>query len=399
VAHHAERGGLAAISAGAYMEAAEDGLWVFAFDEAATMVERGLAQLEALSDERRIPLEMGLLRLYSFRSMRDRRPADVEARVRRVTEEARNQGLAQVVAKGHACLMELQYQRGAYDEAGQSSLLSAKAGRESEPTTATRSLAETAVCLLLLDQAPDDARRLASEAFSLADERGVEMDVVALARALLLHHEGELAAASVAFQEVIRLGRRAKDRWWERPAMTRMVMVELDRDDPERALARARETEELAERMDDGVEAAFARGLAAVAREKVRVGGEPTHEGAGSLKAVDDALHELRELDSLWKIGHVQAYAAEVELERGFAEAAGTRAEEVLEAARALQRPSLLALARALLAHSAALKGDRDGAGRHLDSPEITRPEHRLSHRARGGIERARAATRGVTAG
>ncbi len=397
VAHHAELGGLSEVAAGAYVEAAEECLWVFAFDEAATMVERGLSEVATLPDEARIPLEIRLLQLHTFRSMEAGRPEGLEARIRQVTEEARRQGLRQAVARGHACLMELEYQRGAYDEAGRNSLLSAEAGRDGEPATAARTLAETATCLLLLDQAPEEARRLGSEALRLAAEHGEEIDVVALAGALLHHYEGELEKASADFRQVIRLGRRHKDRWWELPAMTRMIMVELDRGEPDHARERARETEKLAEQMDDAVEAAFARGLGAIAGERVRIGENLTQDGPGGMDALTAALHDLRELDSLWRIGHVQAYAAEVELQQGHVDAARPRVAEALEVARTLQRPSLLALARALWARCDAMEGDLESAARHLNTPEITQPEHRLARRARVGIEQAWAAAEGKT--
>ncbi|MFW6010327.1 MAG: ATP-binding protein [Gemmatimonadota bacterium] len=399
VAHHAELGGLPELSARAYSEAAERSLWLFALDEAAELVERGLACLETVAEEDRIPLEMALLRIYSFRSMRDRRPEAVEERVHQVTKEAREWGLADVVAVGHATLTELEYQRGAFDEAARSSVRSAEAARSSvrsaeggtgpPPLAAVRALAKTGSCLLLLDQAPEDARRLTSDAVALAGESGVEMDVVALARALLHHHDGELDDASRAFREVIQLGRRAKDRWWESPALTRMIMVELDRGHPERAAVRAREAEKLAKRLDDETEATFARGLGAVAAARSpRGGGSGTDEGA--LDAVDEAVRELRTLDSLWSIGHVQSYAAELELERGNPDAARKRAQEVLEAAGALGRPSLRALGLSLAAESAALNDETDRAARHLDAPELGRPEDQLSHRARRALRQAR---------
>jgi DNA-binding SARP family transcriptional activator/tetratricopeptide (TPR) repeat protein len=390
VAHHAELGGLPELSARAYTEAAEHSLWLFALDEAVELLGRGLARLKGISDEDRIPLEMGVLRLYSFRSIRDRRPVDAEARVRRVIEEAREWGLTEVVAIGHATLTELEYQRGAFEEAARSSVRSAEAGREAGPVASARALAETGSCLLLLDQAPEDARRLTTEAVTLSERHGVEMDVIALARALLHHHDGELDDASRAFEEVIRLGRRARDRWWESPALTRMIMVELDRGDPERALSRAREAEVLAGRLGDETEAAFARGLGAVAAVRTREAAEASNRDEGGLDAVDEALRELRLLDSLWSIGHVQAYAAELELERGNVDAARKRAEEVRRAARTVKRPSLLTLGTCLVTRSTALGGAPARAARHLDSPELTRPHHELSHRARQTLRRAR---------
>ncbi|TVP45229.1 MAG: hypothetical protein EA350_09795 [Gemmatimonadales bacterium] len=385
VAHHAERGGLSAVAAAACAEAADDHLWVFAYDEAATMVERGRAQLEGLPDETRIPLEVDLLRLYSFAGLADHRPDDVEDELRRVTDEAVSLGLGQSVAKGHASLMEIQYQRGAFDEAGRSSLRSAEAGRTGDPGSAARALAETAACLLLLDQALDDARRLVDESTQLARSHGLEIDVVALAGALLSHQDGELAAAHAAFREVIRRGRRQRDRWWELPALARMTMVELDQGAYAAALARARETGELAVRMGDPVQGAFARGLAALAAGR---GGE----AEGGMERVDAALEELRDLDSLWKIAHLQGYAAEDDIARGCPASARERADETLRAARTLERPSLHVLSRALLAHCAALEGDPRAARKHLDAPEVTHPHHRPSHRALEALERARAA-------
>ncbi len=396
VAHHAELGGLPERSIQACIEAAEESFWVFALDEAAELVERGLRQLDGLPNDARIRGETGLLRIHSFRGMRERRPSDMEARVERLIQEARSAGLLDVISLGHALLMELQYQRGAFQEAEESSVRSAEAGRHAGEERAIRSLSETAACLLLLDQAPEEARRLAAEAFALAEAHGVDSEVVALARALLHHHDGELEPASHAFREVIHLGRRARDRWWECPALTRTVMVELDRGAHEAALLRAREAEELAERMDDQEEAAFARGLGAVATVLSGLEGAGTDAAhAPELTGIDRALAELRTLDNLWKVAHVQAWTAEVELTLGRPEAARSRARETLEAARALQRPSLLALARGLLALCEAA-GGRPGEGlRHLESPEITHPPHRVSHRARRVVRRARDALSG----
>lgn len=398
VAHHAASGGLPELAARAYAEAAEQCLWLFAFDEAAELVDRGLAQVEGLPDETRIPLEMGLLRIFGFRSMKDRRPDDVEARVRRVTREARDAGLRGVVAVGHAALMEMEYQRGALKEAARSSVSAARAGKGGEPVAAIRALTETAACLLLVDQAPEDARRLASEAFLLAETHDVEMDVLALARAFLHHHDGELEEASRAFREVVRLGRRDRDRWWECPALTRMTMVELDRGDLTAALERAREAEKLADRLGDDTEAVFARGLGAVASAHMAVEagaespeGEASHDGTGeALQEVDAALRELRTLDSLWAIGQLQAYAAEEELGRGRPDAARTRAEEAAGAARVLEQPSLLAVARGLLVRSALVEGDVAEARRLLDAQEGNRPLRQLSDRARRSLRRAR---------
>jgi DNA-binding SARP family transcriptional activator/tetratricopeptide (TPR) repeat protein len=388
VAHQAELGGLHELAARRYAQAAHASLWVFAFDEAAQLVQRGLAQAGRLPDAAGATAEMELLRVYALRSMDERRPDGLEDRVRRLTDRAAELGLLETVAVGHAILMELEYQRGAFSRAEESSLRSAEAGRDASPPVAIRALAETAACCLILDRAPEDARRLADEAFRLAEEHEVKMDVIPLAKALLAHHDGELDQATRAFEAVIRLGRQARDRWWECPAMTRLVMVELDRPDPERALARAREAVELAVRMDDEAEAAFAQGLEAVAALEVAASAGAAE---GELDAVDAALEALHRVDSLWMTAHVQAYAAEAELRRDRPDRARIRARSVLEAGRTLQRPALQAMGRGLLAHASALGGQTSEARRHLGAPEVTDPSHRLSHRARTVVDRARA--------
>lgn len=210
--------------------------------------------------------------------------------------------------------------------------------------------------------------------------------MAALARALMHHHDGEHDEALRSFEEVVLLGERDQDRWWASPALTRMAMVELDRGDGRAAVERAAEAERLAKRLGDESETAFAKALAAIAREDGAMPGEASSSGVG--RGVDEALKQLRVLDSLWHVAHVQLYAAEADLRRGRPEAARERAEEAARAARDLSQPSLAAQARALMAEAALARGAVDEAARNLDAPEIARPPHRLTHRARRTLRR-----------
>ncbi|MFW6067870.1 MAG: ATP-binding protein [Myxococcota bacterium] len=388
IAHHATHGGLPALAARASLEAAEESVWLFAFDEAAQLTERGLSQVEALADATRLPLQMDLLHVYARLSMRHRRPQDLEARVRRALEEARAAGLPDVVAKGHFALAALQYQRGSYEETRRNSVRSAAAARRSSPPKAVQVLSDAASCLLLLDRDLDRARDLLGEADALAEANAIEAVELSLARALLHHHDGNLDRAVEAFVEVVDLGRRVHDRWWECPARTRRILVDLERQDAAGAVAHAREVERLADRMGDPSEAAFARGLGAVAEAQAL----PHRAGTPCLSSVDDALGELRTLDDLWMLGELQSHAAELELQRGDVQQARRRATEVWDAARTLGRPSLLAVGRSLLARSAIGAGAPAEAAGHLSASEVTDPPHRLSFRAREAIRHARVA-------
>jgi hypothetical protein len=210
---------------------------------------------------------------------------------------------------------------------------------------------------------------------------------IPLARALVHHHDGKLTHAAEAFEEVVRLGRRVRDRWWESPARTRRVMIDLDRGDADAALTRAREAEFLAGQLGDDAEAAFARGLAAVAAGMAEDGAWDAAEGG----PIEDALAELRALDSLWKVAQVQAYAADLDLDKGRADDAGERAAEILHAGEALNRPGLVVLARAIRSRCALLAGDITAAGAEIELAKAAAPAPSLAHRTREAIEHARA--------
>jgi DNA-binding SARP family transcriptional activator/tetratricopeptide (TPR) repeat protein len=364
IAHHAELGGVPEMAGRAYVEAAEASVWVFAFAEAAELVERGLRQAERLPDEVRIPLQNDLFHVYTRVSMAGVRPGDLEDRVQRLTLEAHAAGLPEAEADGYFHLAALQYERGDYEGTHRSSVRSAEAVRETVPDARTAHvLADAACCFLLIERDLERARELADEAELLAHAEGSDIVQIPLARALLHHHDGELDKAADAFDEVVRLGRRVRDRWWESPAHARRVMVDLDRGDAEAALARAREAEVLASRLGDDAEAAFARGLAAVAAAMADGGGS----GPTAACSIDDALAELRALDSLWKVAQVQAYAADFDLERGRPDDAGERAAEILRAGEALNRPGLVALARAIHSRCAILIADVGAAAAELE--------------------------------
>jgi hypothetical protein len=267
IAHHAELGGVPEMAARAYVDAAEASVWVFAFAEAAELVERGLRQAQRLSDETRIPLQKDLLHVYSRISMARVRPADLEDRVRRLIREARAIGLADVEADGHFDLAALQYERGDYEGTHRSSIRSADAVREAAPDArAAHVLADAACCFLLIERDLERARELADEAEILAHARRSRRSCRSRWRepSSITTTESWTHAAE-AFDEVVRLGRRVRDRWWESPARARRVMIDLDRGDADAALTRAREAEFLAGQLGDDAEAAFARGLAAVA--------------------------------------------------------------------------------------------------------------------------------------
>jgi DNA-binding SARP family transcriptional activator/tetratricopeptide (TPR) repeat protein len=388
IAHHALLGGEPALAARASTEAAEESVWLFAFDEAAQLAERGLAAVQALADEARLPLEMDLLHVYARLSMRHLRPPDLEDRVRRVIEGARAAGMTEVVAKGHFDLAALQYQRGAYDEIRHNSARCAAAARVSAPREAVQTLCEAASCLLLLDRDLDRARAFMDEANALADANAVQTVELWFGNALLHHHDGALLQAIEAYGHAIDLGRRVRDRWWECPARTRRILVDLQQGDVQGAQRRAAEAEQLAALMGDPSEAAFARGLGAVAAAAASEGGAQ----GSALAAVDDALAELRTLDDLWMVGELQGHAAELDLRGGRVEGARWRATEVWEVARTLARPSLLALARGLLARGATEASAPEDAAKHLGASEVTHPPHQLSFRAREALRRARSA-------
>jgi ATP/maltotriose-dependent transcriptional regulator MalT len=134
--------------------------------------------------------------------------------------------------------------------------------------------------------------------------------------------------------------------------------------------------------MSEGSEGAVADALDSLAR---------VASGAvGAEEALEKSLARLHDIDAKGMLAYVLASAAEIDRDAGHVARAEERATQALAAAEVVQRRSLVALSRALLAELAAGRGDLETARAHLAvvTADLDRPLA-LSARARASVQRA----------
>jgi DNA-binding SARP family transcriptional activator len=373
VAHHAALGGDDALATRACVRAGQRCQRLFAYAEAAELADRGRSHLRALPREERLPLEAALLDLYVHSGTSDVRAADAEAALQQVIEEARAAGLEDTAHGALSTLGYLHWWRGEPGLAQQAMLRQEEMAHRADPEVAARALALSARCLVHLDRDLPRAARLVQEASSLARATGAELIDVPWAQALLHAHVGEPEAAIPLFERVLALARAADHRYAEWDSQMRIAMIELERGRPAAALERCARVADLVARMGEGSEPTFTAALVSVARL--------LQDAPGAVGDVEQALRDLRAIDSKWMTAYVLTLLAAADLAGGRLDAARERAGEALASAEAVGRPGEAAVARAVLAGVALAGGDRAGADRLRTEARLDDP--RLSSRAR----------------
>ncbi|HET6679970.1 MAG TPA: AAA family ATPase [Gemmatimonadaceae bacterium] len=382
VAHHAAIGGDRALVARACLAAARRALMMSAPDEAAALTTRGEQHLDGLPPDVRLPLQLELLSLSVYPGMKEHRVPDVERRLARAIAEARHAGLRAQVHRGFQLVADVHYLDGDFGGALDRSLRAQEAGRTADPATVVRAIGDTARCLGILDRDMPRAGRLAREAESLAEGVAYEGHELPQALGYVHHHAGALDDAVECFELAAHRAHAEHARWFECACLARLVMIELERDRPTRALARSKECVVAARRLDEGSDLPFAEALRAVARLRL----DPSR----SRKPLDRALARLRRADSRWMIAYVQNLAGRSELDADQIEAGLQRVKEALESAEVAHRRNEVAVARSHLARLALSANDGRGALAQLEAlrKEVADADA-LSARARAAVDRA----------
>ena len=136
-------------------------------------------------------------------------------------------------------------------------------------------------------------------------------------------------------------------------SLEHLVILELQRECYGAAESYSDELIAIAKKFREGSEAPFAHLLGALARY---AGGDDR-----ILPSLEQALELLRLADAKHRLAYALTRTAEIDLRRGRASVAHTRADEALKLAQLLQRPSELVLARATLTRAAAVMRDETG--------------------------------------
>lgn len=357
IVRHASLADDAAGAARASLAAGEHCLRVFANAEAIAVAEHGLAHVEDLAPSaERVRLEIGLLRLRvtAAAGPEGRQLPLLAERIERAIAAAEALALHAQAAAGWEVLAFMQQRSSEPDRTLASTLAAERATRRADATTHCLQLANSGRCLLDIEGDPVRGRALLEEAATLAGELDLRVMEIEWGRGLLARHEGDLDAAQAALARAVALARGAENHWREYECMVWLATVQYERGQYTDVLRHVEEVLAAAARMGD-MPAPFAQGLAALARLRLdeaameQAGSDAADLAAPTERALAASLDTLRSLDDKAHLAYVLNEAAAWALDRGRPAAAAAAADEALAAARAVRRPTEVAVALARL--------------------------------------------------
>ncbi|HWP06714.1 MAG TPA: AAA family ATPase [Polyangiaceae bacterium] len=381
--HHAALAGDHELAARACIAAGLRCIRLFAYGDARDLARRGLEHAEHLPPAARVELKVELLALALQRSLKNDESVALEAELANVILEASRHDLDTVVVRAFNLRAQLRY--GVEDQvgAGDNSLLALESGSTRGPDGAVKVLG-AARCLAHLERDFDKVEALVVEATRLLGAGSKELDYV-WTRALVLRFHGDHAAAARDLERVLAEHRRRGLHWQECWALRDLVLNELERGDPARALAYLPVLGEVSEKMGEGSERPLVLALTAIARLSL---GQ-----SAAWPELEAALVALRRADGKGTLAMCENFAAELALAAKLPRDAQKHAESALGAASAVRYESQMTLARALLSQSHSAAGNRDDARNALGTLEPRTSSRRTwSARAELALERARAA-------
>lgn len=348
LAHHAALAGEADIAARACLSAGRRYVRLFAGAEADAIARRGMHYAQQLSQPDQVKLQLELAEVrYTARRPRD--TDDASREVEALAQQALDHGCLEHARLGFHILAYLRWEGGDWSDAQRHMMRAEQVSRSGDPRERVVALAEAARCLTMLERDLGHAEALLLEASALATRLGIEPTAIPDALGMLRLHAGQLDEAAQQFAHARDVCRREQDRLGEYRALEHLIVLEMQRQRFDAARLLIAELVGLGERLREGSELPFARALAVVC-EYAR-----TEDARAPL---DAALTELRLVDAKQRLSFVLMTAAVADLARADAVRARARAEEALQLAEQLNRPSDVVWARTLLARAAAMLGD-----------------------------------------
>lgn len=380
VAHHAALGGDHELAALTAIAAAERCLKLFAYAEAAKVAQRGIEHCQRLDTQTRIQLHLKLLRVWAFSGVTGNLATQLEADVQQLIHEAENLGLTDDTAIGLEAIAAMYFNQSDFANMHPHLLRSIEVSRVASPAAAARLLALSASCLAAIGRDMVKAEALLLEAQSLAARVGLELCDIDSGWGDVHLHNGRYAEARTLFQRAWRLAQVEQDHWRSCTYLTSLAMVELEISDPAAALPYCSEMMIVAAKIQgEGSEGAVAAALAALAHYRLQ---QP-----GARDALEQAIATLTQVDAKRILSYVLIGVAETDLERSHPQLAVVRAETALQAAQAINHPSEIALAWALLVQALLVLGDRNQAIKKFESLRNKVDRHTLSARAQAACD------------
>lgn len=323
-------------------------LRVFANDQAAEAAEQGLAYAgQWMHGAERVELEIALLRLRvaAAAAPGGRRLPALAGPIERTVRAAEALGLHAQAAAGWEALAFWRQQAGDAAGAQEATLAAERMTRRADAATRCQQLANTGRCLLDIEADPARGRTLIDAAATLAADLGLQVMEIDWGRGLVARGDGDLDLACRALGRAVELARLTENHWREYECMLWLATTEFEGGRYADVLRHVDEVVDAAIRMGE-TQAPLAQALGALAR--LRLG---DRQAEASLA---DPLAALREIDDKAHLAYVLNEVAEWLLDDGRADPAAAHAAEALAAARAVRRPTEVAVAEAWLARAAA---------------------------------------------
>jgi DNA-binding SARP family transcriptional activator len=337
-------------AARACLAAGEHCLRVFANAEAARAADRGLACVgELLPGAERVRLEIGLLglRVAAAAVPGGRRLPALAPRIEAAIQAAQSLALHAEAGEGWQMLAFWQQQASDTGRTQEATLAAERLTRRADAATHCRQLANSGRCLLDIEADPARGRELLAQAETLAAELDLQVMEIEWGRGLIDRAQGRLDAACDALARAVALARLTANHWREFECLVWLATVEFEHGRYAEVQRHVGEIVEAAARMGDA-QAPFAQALGALSR--LRQG----QDGERAELALTESLQHLRELDDKAHLAYALNEAAALALAVGRREAAAACAAEALTAARAVRRPTEVAVAIAALARTVA---------------------------------------------
>ena len=378
------------LTARACLAAGEHCLRVFANRQAIAVAEQGIAQLPAIAaGAERIQLTIGLLKL---RVVADASPGTrqgrqvLAAQLEHAVAAAEALGLHADAAAGLHILSWLREQSNDIERTLATTLEAERATRSLDQATRCQQLANTGRCLLEVDSDVPRARDLLDEAARLAATLNLRFIEIDWGLALLARVDGEMDVARDRLGAAVSLARLQEDRWREYECLVWLAQLAFEDRQFDAVCGFCELVVQASRRMWD-TGAPFAEVLDALAR---------LHRGEPVAAALTAGLAALRDADDKAHLAYALNAAGDLELVAGTLDAARAMSEEALDLARAVNRPTEMAVATAMLARVAARTGDVSRVRALLASLDEAGASGRLNARALGASMQAEAEGTGI---
>jgi DNA-binding SARP family transcriptional activator len=380
VAHHADLGSDHELAASASLMAAERCLRIFAYAEAAELTQRGMQHCQYLETAPRVWVQTRLLKASVKAGVPKDRVVTLQKQLQHLIQEAATLQLKDAEAIALEALIVLNYDHGNLSAVQQHALQAAEQGRTASPTTTLYMLAHTGACLAEIGRDIPRAEALLLEAQSIADRLGLDAIDIPFGLGCVRRYQGEVEEARSLLRQGWQMAQLAQDHWRECTCLTNLVMLELETGQLALALDYGSELIHVSAQMGEGSEAPHAAALDAVTRYLL--------QEKNAAESLERSRQVLKRIDSPRMLAYIQTLAAAWDLQQGNLKQAIARAEEALESAQALENPSELTLAWAMVIQSQHQLGNLDQAKQQLvelktrlqGQPLSTRAQQHLAH-------------------